>query len=50
MTEKVCYKYKQVKVPIKAHQLAQEIAKQKGERLADTWINALQDYKGKCSE
>lgn len=50
MSEKTCYKYKQVKVPIKAHELAQKIAKQKGERLADTWINALNAYKGNCDE
>ena len=50
MSEKTCYTYKQVKVPVKAHELAQEIAKQKGERLADTWINALQDYKAKDNE
>lgn len=49
MSEKTCYTYKQVKVPVKAHLLAQEIAKQKGERLADTWIKALLDYKDKCN-
>lgn len=49
MSEKICYKYKQVNIPVKAHELAQEIAKQKGERLADTWITALQDYSKKDS-
>ena len=44
MSEKTCYTYKQVKVPVKAHELAQEIAKAHGERLADTWINSLEQY------
>jgi len=50
MSEKTCYTYKQVKVPVKAHELAQRIAKAKGERLADTWINALNDYEAKQNE
>jgi len=46
-TEKHYIRTEDAHVIIRARSMAIEIAKQKGERLADTWINALQDYKCK---
>ena len=43
---KTTYTYKQVKIPVVAHEMAQRIAKEKGERIADTLINALTMYEG----
>ena len=44
MQNKKTYKYKQVHMATEAHEMAQRIAKKKGERIADTLINALTMY------